>query len=121
VGQVHLHGRRTVSLDLPRIRQLREMVSVPLVLHGATSVRQDDLRAAIELGIRKINVGSALKQAFFRALNDACCQTPENCNPYEVIGSGVAADVMVAGRLAMQRVTEDYMRLFGSAGRARRE
>ena len=39
-------------------------------------------------------------------------------NPYDVIGSGFATDVLTAGRVAMQTVVEEMMRLFGSAGKA---
>jgi fructose-bisphosphate aldolase, class II len=117
VGQVHLHGRRMVRLDLDRLAALAEL-PVPLVLHGASSIEADDLRAAIGLGVRKINVGSRLKQSYFAALRNACAETPAAANPYEVIGSGLAADVLVAGRLALQAEVERLMRLFGSAGRA---
>jgi ketose-bisphosphate aldolase len=121
VGQVHLHGRQTVRLDLSRLRELRDAVSVPLVLHGASSVAPDDFRAAIELGVRKINVGSVLKQAYFNALCSACDAQRHHANPYEVIGSGLSQDVLVAGRLALQATVEEYMRCFGSAGKAWRE
>src|SRR5439155_5699370 len=43
VGQVHLHGRRAVTLDLELLRAIRQAVSVPLVLHGATSVERESL------------------------------------------------------------------------------
>jgi len=118
VGQAHLHGRREVRLDLPHLARLRDAVAVPLVLHGATSVNRDDLRAAIALGIRKINVGSLLKQAYFEALCTACAQAGADYNPYEVLGSGKAVDVLAQGRLAMQRAVEDLMQLFGSANKA---
>jgi ketose-bisphosphate aldolase len=117
VGQVHLHGRRTVRLDLERVRQLHQAIDVPLVLHGASSVQRDDLRGAIERGVRKINVGSVLKQAYFNALCKACDVQRHHGNPYEVIGSGLDRDVLVAGRLAMQAVVQEYMQCFGSAGR----
>jgi len=39
-------------------------------------------------------------------------------NPYQVIGSGLAQDVLVPGRLALQRDVERWMHLFGSAGKA---
>ena len=117
IGQVHLHGRRTVRLNLSRLQQLGD-ISVPLVLHGATSVEPNDLRAAIELGIRKINGGSRLKQAFFRALRKACAAADPAGNPYEMIGSGLEQDVLVAGRMAMQQEVEQLMKLFGSAGKA---
>jgi fructose/tagatose bisphosphate aldolase len=118
IGQAHLHGRTRVHLDLDRLAALRREVPVPLVLHGATSIDHDDLRAAIGLGIRKVNVGSSLKQAFFDAVRRACWQQDDPYNPYEVIGSGLEADILVQGRLAMQDVVETYLRLFGSAGKA---
>jgi fructose/tagatose bisphosphate aldolase len=118
VGQVHLHGRCTVRLDLQRLEEIRNCVKVPLVLHGASSVERDHLRAAVGLGVRKVNVGSVLKQAYFQALCAACTDGRHHPNPYEVIGSGLAADVLVAGRQAMQAAVEDFMRCLGSAGRA---
>ena len=90
---------------------------VPLVLHGASSIDPDDLQAAIRLGVRKINVGSRLKQSFLNAMRDAAGRS-DSVNPYEAIGSGLRADVMVAGRLAMQAEVQRLMRLFGSAGKA---
>lgn len=120
VGQVHLHGRHTVRLDLERLRCLRKAVSVPLVLHGASSVAREDLAAAVAAGIRKINVGSVLKQTFFQALCRACAEQKNHDNPYEVIGSGLSRDVLRAGRLAMRAAVTDFMHCFGSAGKARR-
>jgi fructose/tagatose bisphosphate aldolase len=95
-------------------------VDVPLVLHGASSVAENDLGAAIQRGIRKINVGSVLKQTYFRALREASATVAPDANPYEIIGSGLENDVLVAGRVAMQRKVADLMRSFGSAGRAKR-
>ena len=118
IGQAHLHGRATVRLDLNLLDRLRREVTVPLVLHGATSVDRDDLRAAIAKGVRKINVGSALKRAFVEAVREACQDLGDSYNPYEVIGSGLEADMLVRARLAVHEVVESYMNLFGSAGRA---
>ena len=39
-------------------------------------------------------------------------------NPYDVMGSGFASDVLTVARMAMQERVEDMMRLFGSAGKA---
>lgn len=113
VGQLHLHGRRTVRLDLPRLRALAEL-GVPLVLHGGSSIAPDDLRAAVALGVRKINVGSVLKQTFLRAVC-AACPGALAANPYEAIGSGLAADVLLAGRLAMQAEVERWLDLLRGA------
>ncbi len=118
IGQLHLHGRKTVRLDLERLRELRAAVDVPLVLHGATSIDRDDLRAAIQIGVQKINVGSALKRTYFEALRTACGQVGREYNPYQVIGSGLEGDVLTTARLALQKHIEEWMQLFGSAGKA---
>ncbi len=118
IGQAHLHGRREVRLNLDRLAELRRAVPVPLVVHGASSVRRADLEEAIRLGIRKVNVGSRLKQVTFEAIRAAVTAVGDGYNPYEVVGSGLPGDVLTAGRVALQTAVEDLMRLFGSAGRA---
>jgi fructose/tagatose bisphosphate aldolase len=118
VGQAHLHGRREVRLNLDHLAKLQAAISKPLVLHGATSVNRDDLRAAIALGIRKINVGSLLKRTYFEAMREACLQAGAEYNPYEVLGSGNDKDVLVKGRVAMQKAIEALMHIFGSANKA---
>jgi fructose/tagatose bisphosphate aldolase len=118
VGQAHLHGRGEVRLDLDLVAELKRAVTVPLALHGATSVSRDDLREAIRRGVRKINVGSALKQACVESLRTALANTQPGYNPYEAVGSGLPNDVMVASRRAIREVTHGYMELFGSAGKA---
>jgi fructose/tagatose bisphosphate aldolase len=117
IGQVQCRGRRKVRLDLDRTAHLRKL-GIPLVLHGVTSVDRDDLRAAVTEGIRKINVSGSLKQVYLQALRDACTKSAPRDNPHELIGSGLENDVLVAARLAMQQSVEDYLQLFGSAGKA---
>jgi ketose-bisphosphate aldolase len=118
VGQAHLHGRSKVQLNLARLSELQEMIAVPLVLHGATSISQSDLKEAIQLGVRKINVGSVLKRSFFEAMRSACSKVGDGYNPYEVVGSGFENDVLTRGRTALQKTVEELMTLFGSASRA---
>jgi fructose/tagatose bisphosphate aldolase len=118
VGQAHLHGRAELRLAQERVSELARAVSVPLVLHGASSVSRADLAEAIRRGIRKVNVGSVLKRSFFEAVRAACAAVPPGYNPYDVVGSGLAEDVLIAGRLAMRREVEALMGVFGSAGKA---
>lgn len=117
IGQAHVHGRERVRLDLGRLRELREAVHVPLVLHGATSVDREDLRAAIEIGVQKVNIGSALKRVYFESLREACNEIGASYNPYQVMGSGLEGDVLTTARLALKTDVEEWMRLLGSVGR----
>ena len=118
IGQAHLHGRAEVPLNLAPLEEIRKKVHVPLVLHGATSVRRADLQAAITLGIRKINVGSILKRTYFEALRSALIGIGSDYNPYDVVGSGLKDDVLIKARLALQAVVQELMELFGSKGKA---
>jgi fructose/tagatose bisphosphate aldolase len=118
IGQAHLHGRTELRLDMNRLGALREAVSVPLVLHGASSVSREDLAEAVRLGIRMVNVGSVIKSAYFEAVRRASLKAGDSYNTYEVVGSGLAVDVEAAGRIAMRAVVEDLMHVFGSAGKA---
>lgn len=116
LGQAHLHGRSKLGLDLDRLSAIRRRVELPLVLHGATSVDDDAIRAGIKLGIRKINVGSALRRAFFDGMTRKLVEIGEDYNPYEVLGSGRKNDLMLAGKTAMKSVVKEKILLFGSAG-----
>lgn len=118
IGQSHLHGKHQVRLDFHRLAELNKRLNVPLVLHGSSSVHPTDITSAIDLGIRKINVGSRLKQVFFEAVKSAISRTAADYNPYEVVGSGLKGDVLVAGRQAVQVTTQKLMDLYRSSGKA---
>jgi ketose-bisphosphate aldolase len=118
VGQVHVHGRKEVGLDLPRLAALQRALSVPLALHGGTSISPAYVVEAIKLGILKINVGSGLKRSYFEGLRSACAKIDTDYNPYEVVGSGLPIDVLAAGRVALMKTVEHFMSIYGSAGKA---
>nr|WP_284289720.1 class II fructose-bisphosphate aldolase [Angustibacter aerolatus] len=44
---------------------------MPLVLHGSSGVPDDVLRAAIEAGVVKVNIGTALNIAYTGAVREA--------------------------------------------------
>jgi ketose-bisphosphate aldolase len=119
LGNIHLHGRRKLLLNLDRLQAIRERVHVPLVLHGASSVDDEALRQAIRGGIRKVNIGSALRSAFYGAVHARVVSLGTVFNPYEVLGSGLEGDILLAGRLAVRDLVREKMQIFGSAGRAR--
>ena len=119
IGQMHLHGKREVHLNLDLLSDLNAALKIPLVLHGSTSVPPEELAAAVKKGIRKINVGSLLKQTYFEAMRGGWAAAGNSYNPYEIIGSGLKEDVLMAGRIALQEKVELYMHLFGSAGKAK--
>jgi fructose/tagatose bisphosphate aldolase len=117
IGQVHVHGRREIHLDLARLVALRKEIHVPLALHGGTSISAADVSEAINLGVRKINLGSILKKSYFEGLRAACAQHADDYNPYEIVGSGSEKDVLAAGRSSLRKTVEHFMTVYRSAGK----
>lgn len=86
VGSSHAMTERTASLDHGLIARLREAVPVPLVLHGSSGVPDEDLRAAVEAGMAKVNIGTALNVAFTRAVRDTLADAPALTDPRKYLG-----------------------------------
>ena len=62
IGTAHGHYKQAPVLALDRIREIREAAACPLVLHGGSGVPDDQVKAAIAAGMRKVNFGT-----------DVCC------------------------------------------------
>ena len=55
-------------LNIERVEQLAKITGIPLVLHGGSGIRRDDLSAAITKGVAKVNIGTEIRQAYEVAL-----------------------------------------------------
>ncbi len=68
VGTAHGHYKQAPVLALERIAQLHETLPAHLVLHGGSGVPDEQIRAAIEAGIRKVNFGTDVCCAFLETV-----------------------------------------------------
>ena len=64
VGTAHGRYKQAPVLAIERIKEIKEAIWIPLVLHGGSGVPDDQIRASIEAGIRKVNFGTDLCYAF---------------------------------------------------------
>ena len=118
------------KLDIERLRTISQIISIPLVLHGASSVPQwliekatkygaslggakgipeEELKKAISLGIAKINIDTDLRLAFTATVREVLANSPKEFDPRKILGPA---------KEAMKEVAKSKMRLFGSSGRA---
>jgi fructose-bisphosphate aldolase class II len=109
VGTQHAMVRQAASIDLDLIARIRARVDVPLVLHGSSGVRDQDIRAAVERGIVKVNVATRLSVAFTAEVRRLLTGNLDLVDPRRYIGP---ARDSVAERAA------DFMRTLGAAGHA---
>ena len=70
VGTGHGMYKTRPKIDFERIAELKKRLNVPLVLHGGSGTPEEDVRKAIRLGIRKVNVGTELDIAFWTTIAD---------------------------------------------------
>lgn len=68
VGTAHGRYKKAPKLAIERIAELHKAVPASIVLHGGSGVPDDQIRAAIDAGIRKINFGTDLCYAFLDAV-----------------------------------------------------
>lgn len=64
VGTAHGRYKKKPNLDIQRIKDIHSAVDAFLVLHGGSGVPDDQIKAAINAGIRKINFGTDLCYSF---------------------------------------------------------
>ena len=118
IGNVHIMTEGDARIDFEHLARLREAVSVPLVVHGGSGFPDSAVPRAVALGVAKFNVGTVLKQAFLKGLQEAVAALPRKTDLQRVIGSRTAGDLL---QRAKQRVKAEVSRrimVYGSAGKA---
>jgi len=68
IGNAHGRYKQEPNLNIARVHEIREATHIPLVLHGGTGIPDDQIRAAIENGVRKVNFGTDVCFAFLDAV-----------------------------------------------------
>ena len=58
-------------LDINRLDDIREAVGIPLVLHGGTGISKDYIIKSIQHGIAKVNVATAIRQPYEKAVQES--------------------------------------------------
>ncbi len=106
------------ELNLELISRLAEAVPVPLVLHGGTGAQDEQLREAIAQGIRQVNYGTTQRLVFVEHLANSLAQDWRAMDPHELLGTGLADDLMRPGLQAVSALVADKCHLLGSAGQA---
>lgn len=96
IGNVHRMTTQTVHLQFERLAQIRERVSAPLVLHGSSGIPDDELQQAIRGGIRKVNIGTALRMEFGRTLRQGMEENPDVFDRIALFGPCMEAVYMKA-------------------------
>lgn len=108
IGTAHGLYKEEPKLDFERLEKIRELVDIPLVLHGASGISVNDVRKCIERGICKVNIATELKIPFSDALKSYFNNNPDANDPRHY---------MEPAKLAMKVVVIDKIKMCMSENR----
>jgi len=108
----NLHGKYPVpkKLDLELLQQIRDAIDCNISLHGGSDTPGHYFVDAAKIGVSKVNLNSDMRYAFRKTLEEQLKLHP---NEYAIIKlEGSVID-------AVQKVIEEHIAWYGSAGKAR--
>lgn len=95
------------KLDFDRLRELKEALKMPLVLHGGSGSGEENIRKAVAGGINKINVCTDAFHAAEVAMKEKWEKEP---------GTDYL-NIMMTAEAAIKKFVKDYIRMIGSNDR----
>ncbi len=109
IGTAHGVYKSTPKLDVPRLAEIRKVVDVPLVLHGASGLSDESIRDCVREGICKVNFATELRIAYTAGVREVLTADDKVFDP------------KVYGKVARARVKElvkNRMTVCGCNGKA---
>jgi fructose-bisphosphate aldolase, class II len=107
----NLHGKYPVpkELDLELLQKIRDAIGCNISLHGGSGTPGHYFKEAAKIGVSKININSDMRVAFRETTEKALKEHPEEF---------ALVKLMDEVKDAVQKVVEDKIDNFGSAGKA---
>lgn len=109
IGTAHGRYKGVPQLDYERLKKIRELVQIPIVLHGSSGVPDEAVKKAITLGVRKVNIDTNIREAFVEAARKVMQEKPSEIDPRNLLGPA---------RAAATEIIREKIRVFGSSGKA---
>ncbi len=107
VGNVHgmLRGGVDPKLRIDVVKNVKEAVGIPLVLHGGSGNSGEDFQNAIKEGVAIVHINTELRVAYKKGLQLALQENPDEVAPYKFLREAVKE---------VQAVAEAKLRLFNN-------
>lgn len=108
----NLHGKYPVpkKLDLKLLQEIRDAIDCNISLHGGSGTPAHYFRDAAKIGVSKININSDMRVAFRETLEKVLREDPDEYAVVKLMGEVIES---------VQKVVEDKIEMFNSAGKAR--
>ena len=91
IGTAHGFYAGTPVLDKERVSEIKALVSVPLVLHGASGLSNEEIKECVNRGMCKVNFATELRVAYTDAVKRLLEEKPETFDPKKIGEVGMLA------------------------------
>lgn len=81
IGTAHGFYEGVPILDKERISKIKEVVSVPLVLHGSSGLSDEEIHECVKRGMCKVNFATELRVAYTGAVKTLLAEKPDTYDP----------------------------------------
>jgi fructose-bisphosphate aldolase class II len=109
IGTAHGQYKGDPKLDFDRLKKIKDLVKIPIVLHGSSGVSDESIRRAVSLGVCKVNIDTNIREAFVYEMRRRMEENPAEIDPRKLLGPA---------RDAAVEIIRDKIRVFGSSGKA---
>ncbi|MFZ5946276.1 MAG: class II fructose-bisphosphate aldolase [Bacillota bacterium] len=104
IGNAHGLYKGEPKLDFDRLKAIAEIAKdVPLVLHGGTGLTKEQFAKGVQLGIKKINIGTEVKRTFIEAFINT---HEKNVSAYDMI------EIPQAAKNAVSAMVKENLEFF---------
>ena len=108
IGNSHGWSEKKLKLNFKLLKEISSEIPTPLVLHGSSGVSDSQIKRAVKLGIRKINMDTQLRKSFTLALKKSLDENSD-INPRTHLEKA---------REAMKKTCIGRIKVCGSGGKA---
>lgn len=109
IGTAHGQYKGEPRLDLERLEKIKQLVKIPIVLHGSSGVPDNTVQKSIKLGVCKVNIDTNIREAFVWEMRKVMDNNPDEIDPRKILGPAREATV---------DIIRQKIRLFGSSNKA---
>lgn len=88
LGSVHGDYTGKPNLNFEKMRLISEETRLPLVLHGASGIPNNQIQKAIKMGTAKININTEVNYAWINAVRDIINQKDVGHEPVPILQNG---------------------------------
>ena len=95
------------NLNIGRIKEIAGAVEIPLVLHGGSGIKEEEVKEAISAGMSIVHISSELRRAYSLGIQDLTkdffVNNPDEIAPYKLLKGAVQN---------IQKVVTERLKLF---------